>query len=390
MYRIGKEEISEIQKLIESGDIFRSTSKLQEANNFEREWAEKVGTRYSLLVSGGTGALICALVGLGIGPGDEVIVPGYTFMASALAVLAVGAIPVICEVDDSLTMDPDDMESKISRHTKAVMPVHLVGFPCDMDKIMRIAKKHNLKVVEDSCQADGGSYKDKRLGSIGDVGAFSFNFYKIISAGEGGGLTTDDRDVYERALIYHDGGIAFRKYASDLRNPVFIGTQFRISEILAAVLRVQLGRIDGILYDLRKNKKMLMEILEGEKNVEFARSNDIEGDCGIHIPFRFASEEKARKFAGTEGLTGFIPIDSDKHVYENWTPILEKRGGHHESLDPFKMKENQGRNMNYSKDMCPQTLDYLKRTYLLNTNPEWTGEEIEKMAAKCKDALEKL
>ena len=248
MYRIGKEEIDAVAKVIESRCLFRVNNNLKEVESFEKEWAEKIGSEYALCLSGGTGALIAALVGLEIGPGDEVIVPGYTFMATALAVLAVGAIPVIAEIDDTLTIDMEDLEKKISQHTKAIIPVHILGFPCNMDAIISLAKKYNLKVLEDACQADGGSYKGKRLGSMGDAGAFSFNDYKILTSGEGGAVVTNDRVVYERALVYHDGGSAFRPYAKDLSIEVYTGVQYRVSEVTGAILRVQLKRLEGIVY----------------------------------------------------------------------------------------------------------------------------------------------
>src|SRR5450830_541087 len=202
MYRIGEEEIQELRKVFESKNLFRvgdpKAGHLQEVERFEREWAEKIGTKYALFLSGGgTAALICGLAGMGIGPGDEVLVPAYTFMASASAVLAVGAIPVVVEIDDTCTVDPEDMEKKITSDTKAIMPVHMVGIPCNMEAITKIAKKAGIKVLEDCCQADGGSFKGKRLGAWGDAGAFSFNYYKIISCGEGGCLVTDNESIHE-------------------------------------------------------------------------------------------------------------------------------------------------------------------------------------------------
>ena len=163
MFRIGKEEIDEVAKVIMSKQLFRSgdpeEGHLQEVERFEKELAQKIGTNYALCVSGGgTAALLCCLVGLGIGPGDEVLVSGYTFMASAVAILAAGAIPVIVEIDESLGVDPDDVELKIGPNTRAIMPVHMVGRPSDMDRICEIARKHNLKIVEDACLADGGNY----------------------------------------------------------------------------------------------------------------------------------------------------------------------------------------------------------------------------------------
>lgn len=390
MYRIGKEEADAVARVISTKALFRVNDGAREVDHFEREWAEKIGSDYCLCLYGGTQALIAALVGMQVGPGDEVIVPGYTFMATAIAVLAVGAIPVIAEIDDTMTLDPKDVEKKISTHTKAIIPVHMVGFPCNMGEIMRIAAKHNLLVLEDACQADGGSYKGKRLGTWGNAGAFSFNYYKLISCGEGGAIVTNDKTIYERALIYHDSGSAFRPYAKDLTVPIFIGTQCRANEIMGAILRVQLGRMDGILKDLRNVKKQFVDGLSGRPAISFARSNDAQGDCGTTIAFAFENEKSARLFAKSEGVDGWLPIDSGKHVYINWEPVLNKRGGSMPATNPYNFPQNQGLNMNYTNLMCPKTLDILKRTVYISLNPDWSAEEIERRIVCCKAAASKI
>ena len=390
MYRIGDEEVRAVERVIKSRQLFRFNEGTKEVANFEKELSEKIGTEFCLTLTGGTGALISALVGIGAGPGDEVIIPAYTFMATALAVVAVGAIPVITEINDSLTIDPDDVEKKISKYTKAIIPVHMLGLPSDMSKIMEVAKKYNIKVTEDCCQADGGSYKGKRLGSIGDVGAFSFNYFKIMTAGEGGALVTDDEIFYERALIYHDGGTAFRPHAGGLKTPIFAGAQLRSNEISGAILREQLKKLDNILSDLRKVKKSFMSSIEGQKNIKFIRSNDIEGDCGSNVGFLLESEAAARKFAASKGINAGVLIDSKKHVYFDWDPIMNKRGSHHPVLDPFKLLQNKDLNMNYSKDMCPNTLDILSRTVIVGMNPDWTEADIIAKVEACKKAAMEL
>ncbi len=383
MYRIGREELIELEKVINGGMLFRVNSPHREVETFEKEWAEKIGCRYALCVNGGTSALIAGLVGLGIGPGDEVIVPGYTFMATALAVLAVGAIPVIAEVDDTLTIDPVDVEKKISEHTRAVIPVHMKGFPSDMTRLTDIAGACGLKLLEDACQADGGSYKGRRLGAWGDAGAFSFNDFKILSAGEAGCLVTDERQIYERALIYHDGGASFRPYAEELSTPVFTGVQNRVGELIGAVLRIQLQRLEGILSDLRRVKEEFLETLKAERNLYPVRSNDPEGDCGTTLGLRFEDEKTARKFAGSEGVRGGLPIDTGKHVYTNWEPVLRKRGSHHPALNPFNLPENRGLNADYSRDMCPESLKILSSTVFVDMNPDWKSEEISARIDAC-------
>lgn len=317
------------------------------------------------------------------------IVPGYTFMASAIAVLAVGAIPIVAEVDGSLTIDPADMERKIGPRTKAAMPVHMCGLPCNMDAVMDAAARHRLSVMEDLCQADGGSYKGKRLGTIGHAGGMSFNFYKIMTSGEGGAVVTSDRVAYERALIHHDGGCVFRPHAEEVGVAFFAGTNFRTNEIMAAILRVQLSRLDEMLGRMRAQKRRFAEKLSGHPKLRFIPHHDLDGDCGTTVFFQFDAEEPARAFAkalGEEGIGGSLPIDSGRHVYCNWEPVMARRGSHHAFLDPFRMPENRGCRMDYAKDMCPQTLDVLARTVGTGIHPDWDDAEVDRRIGICERA----
>jgi len=384
MYRIGQEEIEAVARAILSRDFFKINGSGREVLNFENEWKTTVGTDYALLMTSGFGAMVSGLIGMGIGPGDEVIVPGYTYIASALAVTAVGAIPVIAEIDETMTLDVKDAEKKISAHTKAIIPVHIQGFPSDMDGITALAEKYNLKVLEDACQADGGMYRGKYLGAIGDAGAYSFNYYKVITAGEGGALVTSDRVIYERALIYHDSSAVafFGSQLDGISQPLFGGTEFRVSDITGAILREQLKRMPSLLGDLRHNRAALAAKVRDKLTV--APSHDEEGDCGTTLALRFDTAEECRAFAvkcaeGGVGIT--VPIDTGKHVYTNWTQIMEKRGALHPAMDPFKMKENEGLQMDYTMDMCPKTLDYLSRTAYIGIDPDWTEEDIRAVAA---------
>ena len=370
MYRIGKEEIAELTKVIETRSMFKVNGGLKESETVEAKLRDKFGTEHAIFLTSGQAALTSALVSLGIGPGDEVIVPAYTYIATAMAVVAAGAMPVIAESDDSLTLDPIDTEKKITKHTKAILPVHIQGFPCNMDAIMTLAKKYNLFVVEDACQADGGAYKGKRLGTIGDAGGLSFNFFKIISSGEGGALLTNNRKVFEASLIYQDSSAVafFGNQLEDFTTEGFCGTEFRSNELCAAVMNVQLDRMDGILSDLRANKKYIMDALSDV--AEFIPSNDIEGDCGTTVAFKFETEEKARAFATAEGVAGTVPIDTGKHIYKHWTPIMEKKGAFNPLMDPFKMEANKDIGPDYREDMCPLTLERLSKVVYVGVNPD--------------------
>ncbi len=366
MYVMGKEELAAVERVIESGNLFRYKDGSKTETDFlEAELVEKMGTEYALAMSSGTASLICALAGMGIGPGDEVIVPAYTFISTALAPLAVGAVPVLAEIDESLTIDPEDVERKISSRTRAILPVHMMGLPCDMDRIMAIAAQNRVDVLEDACQADGGVYKGRRLGTIGRAGTYSFNHFKIISAGEGGALVTTDRELYEKARIFHDGGCVF--FSEDARKqqvPFYAGVNFRISEVLSAMLRVQLGRLDGILGTLRKNKSEICEVLRDVPGIQLRPVNDREGECGVVVAVGFENESRMRRFlelCAANGIQAGTPIDSGRHVYTNWEPILKRRGSHHDDRNPYS-----GSSITYDPEMCPNTLSILKTTAYLS------------------------
>lgn len=384
MYRIGQEEINAAKTVIETKDFFKINGSLQSCYKLEEALKNRFSVNHASFVTSGFGALVSALIGFGIGPGDEVIVPAYTYIATAMAVVNVGAIPVIAEIDETLGLDPDDFEKKISKYTKAVIPVHMQGMPCNMDRICGIAAKHGIKVLEDACQANGASFGGRLLGSIGDAGALSFNFFKIISCGEGGALLTKDSSIYEKACIYQDSSAI--AYFGDQMNGFsqlpFCGNEYRGNEILAAIMCCQLEKLDSIVADLRRNKAKLLSLLG---DVCVAPSNDADGDCGIQIPFRFDTYEKAKDFSEKTGQ--MLLYNCGKHVYYDWAPIMEKRGAAHELMNPYNMPANKDLNHNYSPDMCPKSLDLLKRTVTYGISPDWTDEEIETTAEKIKSIL---
>ncbi|MBR3942647.1 MAG: DegT/DnrJ/EryC1/StrS family aminotransferase [Clostridia bacterium] len=377
MFRIGQEEIDAVARVINAKQLFKvNNGELQETANCEKEMREKFKTDHAVLMTSGMAALTSALIGMGIGPGDEVIIPAYTYIATAIAVVGAGAMPIVAEVDETLMMDPIDVENKINERTKAIIPVHMQGLPCNMGALMDVAKKHNLKVLEDACQCAGGSFNGKKVGTIGDAGAFSFNCFKIISAGEGGALLTDSKEIFEKALIYHDSSAVayFGDQMQGFSEEPFCGSEFRTNEITAAILREQLKRLDGIIADLRKNKQMLKELLSDK--FDFAPVNDEKGDCGIVLLLRFKTAEETKVFAEKAKLS--IPANMGKHVYNDWAAIKNRKGAAHPLMDPFKMEVN--KNFYYSEDMCPKSLDYLSRTAIIPINPDWTEAEIKQLA----------
>ncbi|HOF86688.1 MAG TPA: DegT/DnrJ/EryC1/StrS family aminotransferase [Armatimonadota bacterium] len=383
MYQIGEEEIQALRRVIESGRLFRyQGDQPSETDLFEREWAARIGVPHAVAVSSGTAGLSCALAGLAIGPGDEVIVPAYTYIATALAVLAVGAVPVLAEVDASLTLDPADAARKITPRTKALLPVHMCGLPCNMDALTALARDNGLAIVEDACQADGGSYKGTRFGAIGDAAAFSFNYFKIITCGEGGAFVTQHDDVYQRGLIYHDAGCPFFRDISEVTVPLFAGMGNRFSELLGAVLRVQATRLDGILAGLRAEKRRLRAALAEETAFTFSPVNDPDGDCGAHLGLLFAREADARAFhAAAPGTGAWIPRDTGRHVYTNWECVMERRGAHVETRNPYAASE-----VTYTQDMYPATLDVLARTVFIPTTPARGDAEFDALVAALQGA----
>ena len=383
MYRIGQEEIDALARTLMTRDFFKINNSGQEVLRFEEEWKQAMGKKYALLMTSGFAALVSGLIGMGIGPGDEVIVPAYTYIATALAVLQTGAIPVIADTDETLTLSAADCARKISARTKAVIPVHIQGFPSDMDGLRAVCEKRGIRILEDACQAAGGAYHGVPLGSVGDAGAYSFNYFKMLTAGEGGALTTDDRTIHERALIYHDASAVafFGSQLDGIGEPLFGGTEFRVSDLTGAILREQLKRMPGIRSDLKRLQNGFRERLEGKLTV--APSHDPDGDCGTTLALRFETAEETRRFAAhaaAQGIGLTVPIDTGKHVYTNWTQVMEKRGALHPLMDPYKMEANRGAQDDYTSDMCQATLDLLSRTAYLAINPDWSESDAEKVA----------
>ncbi|MCD4669768.1 MAG: DegT/DnrJ/EryC1/StrS family aminotransferase [Actinomycetia bacterium] len=360
-FLIGEEEKKEVLDVLESGYFFRYGSEddpdfKHKVVTFEEKFAKYIRVGHCVALSSGTSALLTCLSALGIGPGDEVIVSGYTFIASISSIIYARAIPVLAEIDESLTMDPCDIEKKITVKTKAIMPVHMLGNPCDMDAVMKIAKKHNLYVIEDACQAAGASYKGKKLGSIGDIGAFSLNFFKTISAGDGGMVATDDDMLYERAFGFHDQGHKPSRMGVEVGDRSIIGLNFRVNELTGAVALAQLGKIEKIISTLHEKKKKLKDAISSIEGIKFRKIND-EGECGTLLTLLFDDKDRADRFckrAGTKTI-----YHSGWHVYNNMENILGKKMLTKINC-PFECPYY-GKKIKYSPHMLPKTDDILQR-----------------------------
>jgi 8-amino-3,8-dideoxy-alpha-D-manno-octulosonate transaminase len=324
-YWFGKEEIEAAMEVMQSGYLFRYGNEndpkfLKKVYTLEKEFAKYSGSKYALATSSGTSSLVISAVALGLKPGDEIIVPAYTFVATYSSVIFVGLIPVLAEIDESLSLDPDDIEHRITRRTRAIMPVHMLGNSCDMDRIMAIAKKHKLLVLEDCCQAAGASYKGKKVGTIGNIGAFSLNFFKTINSGDGGFVITSDKDLYEKAFGMHDQGHNANRTGVEIGSRNLLGLNFRMNELTAAVALAQLKKLDKIVATLHEKRRLFKTLISKAQGFKFRILNDPEGDCGTLCTVIFDTKEKAAKVSE---ILGSKTVDqSGWHVYANMEHVL--------------------------------------------------------------------
>jgi dTDP-4-amino-4,6-dideoxygalactose transaminase len=384
MYIIGQEEIDAMARVVNSKALFRYGLG-HECERFEQRYAAYLGAKHFSLAASGSYALTAAMIGLGLGPGDEVLVPAHTYMASATSVLAAGAIPVIVDIDESITIDPAAIEAAIGPHTRAIIAVHMWGTTCDLDAIMDIARRRKLFVIEDACQAVGGSYKGRKLGTIGDIGAFSFNFYKNMSAGEGGGVVTSDDAVVKRVNCAIDPCHAFWTGRDEDSKP-FAGNGARASEFMGAVLNVQLDRIDGIIEAMRRERDTILAGIQDLKSLGLraAPLNSREFDCATNVFLTLPTTEAADVFVKT--FPSVIAGKTGRHTYTEWDQVLMGMGAAHPLMNPYNMPANAECRKNYSKDMCARSLQILNRTVLVPTHPLHTKQEIEDIIHNIKAA----
>jgi len=328
---VGEEEKREVLEVLESGYLFRY-GKLDDPRfkakvyTLEQEVAKYCGVRYAVATSSGTAALLISLQALGIGPGDEVICPAYTFLASYTSVIAAGGVPVLAEVDESLTLDPKDIERRITPRTKAIMPVHMLGNPSDMDAIMDIAGRAGIVVLEDACQSVGASYHGKKTSAIGAMGAFSLNFFKTVTAGDGGVAVTNDKELYEQAFGYHDQGHSPNRAGVEVGHRQILGLDFRMNEVSGAVALAQFRKIDKILSTLRTKKAKLRQAIGKVKGMHYRTVHDPAGECATLLVVIFDSAAKAADVAVK--LNTKTVSQSGWHVYSNMEHIMRYMAEH--------------------------------------------------------------
>lgn len=348
----------------------------------ERAFARFIGVKRVLAVNSCTSALIASFRALGIGMGDEVIVPGYTFFATASAVGVCNAIPVIADVDDTLNLDPEDAARKITKRTKAIAVVHMRGAPARMDGIMRLARRHRLAVVEDVAQACGGTYNGRMLGSIGTIGCFSFDFYKALNCGEGGFITTNDEWLYTRAQSWHDTAACWRpdRYASERREgELFCGENYRMSELQGAVALAQIRKGPGLLKAYRVARGRILAALDLPPGVALRGEADPHGDTGVCIILYLPDATRTKwalKAMKAEGVPAGGVYDSevkDWHIYRHWEHVLDRKSVAPDGLPWSGVPKSEL--PRYSPAMCPRALDYLSRAILINVNWSYSPAE---------------
>jgi dTDP-4-amino-4,6-dideoxygalactose transaminase len=358
MIRPGFREWLAVGRVFLNGHLLRTDDGgLQMCRRFEAELAAQTGAGHALAVSSGTAGLICALQACGIGPGDEVLVPAYTWMATAGAVLLAGAVPVLVEIDATLTMDVADLRAKLTPRSRAVIPVHMINRPCDMDAIGALARDHGLRVIEDASQAAGVTYRGRMCGTLGDAGVLSFNQHKNMTSGEGGAVLTDDAQIHIRAMNAHDMGLAFRSDAPGANTPIFVGNNYRISEITGAILRVQLSKLPARMRRMQRRVAVLSAALRAA-GYPVAPHHDAASACGVALTFD--TEAEAVEFARRRGARRLF--DNSKHVFTEWQPILQRRMAH-PGMDPWVWA---GVGADRRIDDCPRTLDLLRRSCAVN------------------------
>jgi dTDP-4-amino-4,6-dideoxygalactose transaminase len=373
MYTVGDEEAAAIAAAIRDKALFRYGVGNQ-CERFEQRYAAYLGVKHFALCASGSNALAAAMTAVGLGPGDEVLIPAHTYMASATSVLAAGAIPVIVDIDETVTIDPKAIEDAIGPRTKAVVPVHMWGAACAMDAIMEIATRRNLIVIEDACQGVGGGYEGRKFGAIGHIGAFSFNYYKNMTAGEGGGVAVNDERLAKRVHCAIDP-CHFYWNGRDQTEMPFAGNGARASELMGAMLNVQLDRLDGMIQAMRAEKKKILKGTAQLGNIGLRPSlmNSPDHDCSTQVMYSMPSADAASRFVKI--FPSVIAGKTGRHTYTEWDQVLMGAGAAHPAMNPYNMPANAECRRTYSKDMCARSLEILNRTVMVATHPEHTEQE---------------
>jgi 8-amino-3,8-dideoxy-alpha-D-manno-octulosonate transaminase len=394
---IGETEKEQINEVLETGIFFRYEFKnerkgVYKVREFEEAFAQYTGAVYAHAVTSGSAALKVALAALGVGPGDEVITQGFTFIATFEAIMESGAVPVPAEIDETLNMDPDDFEKKITPKTKAVIPVHMLGSPARIQEIIDIARKHDVKVIEDTAQAAGAAVGGKKLGTWGDMGTFSFDFYKTITTGEGGMVVTNDRDLYVRASEYADHGHDHNpEVGRALDGRTFLGFNFRMNELQGAVGLAQLSKLDDMIQRQLQNSALIREALESIESVTMRDLPENGKDSCTHICFFLPDAEKAAAFHKRFTDQGFAAIyfkNNLWHFLPNWEHLIGRKtvwpGPYPFAGPPY------GGDFKYSPDMLPKTTEIVEKLVVIPVFLQMDEETLRRTAVELQATAEEV
>jgi 8-amino-3,8-dideoxy-alpha-D-manno-octulosonate transaminase len=391
----GDEERKELNDVLETGILMRygfdgARKGHWKAKELEAEIVKTFGCEYAQLTSSGTSALTTAMAALGIGYGDEIIMPAFTFVASFEAVLSIGAVPVLVDVDETLTLNPGAVRNAITSKTKCVMPVHMCGSMADLDALKSICKEHNLILLEDACQSIGGSYKGKALGTIGDAGTFSFDFVKTITCGEGGVVMTNNKDVYTKCDGYTDHGHDHLGADRGADLHPFIGYNYRISELHAAVGLAQIRKLSKFLEIQKKNHTQLKNILQQIPEISFRVIPDENGDSRTFLSWFLPTEELTKAAVAEMKAQGIVAgnfywFDNNWHYIRKWDHL--KNATALSKLNPLQeaaLLELQTKDLSASDAIMSRCVS---TAIGLTWTEEQTKEKGEKMVAAIKKVL---
>jgi 8-amino-3,8-dideoxy-alpha-D-manno-octulosonate transaminase len=392
----GAEERKEINDVLDSGILFRyNHDSLRnghwKAKEFEAELAKFNKVSYAHAVSSGSTAVATAMAACGIGAGDEVIVPPFTYIATVEGALLSGAIPVFAEIDETLCLSHEGIKKAITPKTKAVILVHMCGSMAKIEEIVQICKEHNLLLIEDTAQALGASYKGKAAGTFGQMGCFSFDFFKIITCGEGGAIITNDKNLYHLAEQFSDHGHDHIGDNRGMEQHPIIGFNYRIGEINAAIGLAQIRKIDQILEHQRKNKKALHDTLAKFSQVSFRHIPDAQGDAATFMDFFLPDEATTRAVVQAlknEGVGEFTGIqywwDNQYHYIRNWEHIRSLK-------TPMKLVAHLlGTPQDYENLEIPKSNDLISRLISLVVKINWNDEQLATLTGRIEKALKSV
>lgn len=386
----GDQERAQVDDVLQSGVLMRygfdgMRNNHWKAIELEKALEERMQVNHAQLVSSGTAALTVALASAGIGAGDEVIMPTFTFVASFESIIALGAIPILVDVDDTLTLCPKAVEAAITERTKVIMPVHMCGSMADLKALQGICSQHNLLLLEDACQAIGGSFEGKPLGSYGDLGCFSFDYVKTITCGEGGAVVTNDDKYKMNADHYSDHGHDHVGKDRGAETHPFLGYNFRISELHAAVGLAQIKRLDEFIDIQKTNYTILRNALEGIPEVSFRRVPEGGVESYAFMSFFLPDEDMAKKVHQALGNGGvdacFYWFDNNWHYYRKWEHLTNLK-----SLGKLP-SEIKNQLPDYSKADFSKSDHWVSRTISCLIKLGWSDDEVQQRAQKMAEII---